>query len=99
MRKNLYKIAIFALLLSLIVVSSCLKDITVDLPQADSCLVVDGYVDFDDYPVVFLSKSTAYFQELDTSVVNELQINDTKATVIVSDGSIIDTLQYLPIQV
>ncbi len=98
MRKNLYKIAILAALLSLIAISSCIKDITVDLPQADTCLVVDGYVDFDDYPIVFLSKSTAYFQELDTNSVNETIITDSKATVIVSDGSIYDTLQYLPIQ-
>ena len=98
MRESLLKISIIAVLLSLVAVSSCIKDITVDLPQAESCLVVDGYVDFDDYPVVFLSKSTAYFQELDTNAVNDLQINDTKATVIVSDGSISDTLQYLPIQ-
>ena len=98
MGKNLYKIAILAVLLSLIAVSSCIKDITVDLPQAEPCMVVDGYVDFDDYPIVFLSKSTAYFQELDTNAVNETIITDSKATVIVSDGSIYDTLQYLPIQ-
>jgi len=98
MRKNLYKIAILAVLLSLIAVSSCIKDITVDLPQAEPCMVVDGYVDFDDYPIVFLSKSTAYFQELDTNAVNETIITDSKATVIVSDGIVNDTLQYLPIQ-
>ena len=98
MGKNLYKIAILAVLLSLIAVSSCIKDITVDLPQAEPCMVVDGYVDFDYYPIIFLSKSTAYFQELDTNAVNETIITDSKATVIVSDGSIYDTLQYLPIQ-
>ena len=98
MRENLLKISIIVVLLSLVAISSCIKDITVDLPQAEPCMVVDGYVDFDDYPIVFLSKSTAYFQELDTNSVNETIITDAKATVIVSDGSIYDTLQYLPIQ-
>ena len=98
MRENVYKILIFAVLASLVAFSSCLKDITVDLPQAETCLVVDGYVDYDDYPVVFLSKSMAYFQELDTNAVNDLQITNEKATVIVSNGNLIDTLQYLPIQ-
>ena len=59
MRENVYKILIIFVLASLVAFSSCLKDITVDLPQAETCLVVDGYVDYDDYPVVFLSKSMA----------------------------------------
>lgn len=98
MRENLYKILIIFVLVSLTVISSCIKDITVDIPQADPCLVVDGYIDLDDYPVVYLSTSMAYFQELDTNVVNDMQITDESAIVIVSDGSISDTLQYLPIQ-
>ncbi len=97
MRTNLYKFIILAVLVSLIAISSCIKDITVDIPQADSCLVVDGYVDFDDYPIVFLSKSMAFFQELDTNTVQETQITDADATVIVSDGVVNDTMQYLPV--
>ncbi|MCF0223085.1 MAG: DUF4249 family protein, partial [Fibrobacter sp.] len=85
-------------IISSALVSSCIKDITLKLPQADSFLVVDGYIDKDDYPVVFLSSSMAYFTELDTNAVKDLQIDDSQATVIVSDGIQSDTLKYLPIQ-
>ena len=97
-KSNIYKIVLIAVLVSMVAISSCLKDITVEIPQADSCLVVDGYIDLDDRPIVFLSSSMAYFTELDTNTVNNLQITDADATVIVSDGITIDTLQYLPIQ-
>lgn len=89
---------VYILLIVLIAFSSCVKDITVELPQADPCLVVDGYIDLDDYPIVFLSKSMTYFQDLDTNFVQDLQITDKHAVVVVSDGNISDTLQYLPIQ-
>lgn len=99
MKKScIYKIVLSAVIISMVAISSCLKDITVEIPQADSCLVVDGYIDFNDRPIVFLSKSMAYFTELDTNAVNGLQITDEEATVIVSDGSVVDTLKYLPIQ-
>ncbi len=97
-KAHIYKLSISAVLVLLISISACVKDITVDIPQAETGLVVDGYIDFDDYPVVYLSTSMAYFQEgLDSNAVNETIITDEKATVIVSDGLTDDTLEYLPI--
>lgn len=97
MSRSVLKIFIVCLLLSMVTISACLKDITVDLPAGDTALVVDGYINLDEYPVVFLSNSMAYFQDLDTTVVNNLQITGQQAKVVISNGQVDDTLQYLPI--
>jgi hypothetical protein len=71
---------------------SCTKDISVDMPKPIDKLVIEGTIDLDEYPVVFLTKNAAYFDIVDTVVVQNSIIHDAQATVIVSNGYQIDTL-------
>lgn len=74
-------------------VTSCEKDISIDLPRPETKLVVDGFIEIDEYPIVFLTKNLAYFDAIDTNYVDNLIIKDNQATVIVSYNSQVDTLK------
>lgn len=76
----------------IVLFSSCEKDITVDLPEATSKVVVDGYVETGQPVYVILSRNAAYFAPIDPNTVN---IFETGAAVIVNNGTIDDTLTEL----
>jgi hypothetical protein len=63
------------------------------MPKPSDKLVVEGTIEIDEYPVVFLTKNAAYFDIVDTIVVENSIIHDNQATVIVSNGYQIDTLK------
>ncbi|MBX7180666.1 MAG: DUF4249 domain-containing protein [Bacteroidia bacterium] len=79
--------------------SSCTKEIEVVLPDAENKIVVEGWIENDQYPVVKLSRSAGFFDPVPTLadtigflnyILNDLVVQN--ATVIVSDGIISDTL-------
>ena len=74
----------------LFMLTACEKNITVDLPAPSPQLVVEAYAEAGLPPYVYLSRSTAYFAPLDSTALDTYAV--TGATVIVSDGSITDTL-------
>lgn len=76
----------------MISVISCEKDITVDLPRPSEKITIEGTIELNEYPIVFLSKNLAYFDQVDTSFVNNLIIGSNQATVIVSYNGTHDTL-------
>ncbi|MFA4851438.1 MAG: DUF4249 domain-containing protein [Bacteroidales bacterium] len=78
-----------------IVFYSCEKEITIDLPQAEEKIVVEGWIDQNDYPIVFLTKNLPYFGTVDSAMLFNIIIQD--ATVIVTDGVTIDTLKLIPL--
>ncbi len=69
---------------------SCEKNISVDIPESEEKVVIEGSIDLNDYPIVFLTKNLPYFGVIDSSMIYNLIIQD--ATVIVSDGNVYDTL-------
>jgi hypothetical protein len=70
--------------------SSCERDITVELPEADQKIVVEGYIEPGEKAVVMLSKSAGFFDPVDSaSLISYLILN---AFVTVSDGILTDTL-------
>lgn len=71
---------------------SCEKDITVDLPKAEEKLVVEAFIEYNDYAVVFLSKNSSYFDHVDTNSINNSIIKNDEAIVIVESAGIYDTL-------
>lgn len=72
---------LFSVVLLLI---SCEKDITVDLPKPDSRIVVDGYVEEGEPIYIILTRSEPYFSPItQNSLVNSVEKG---ATVTVSDG-------------
>lgn len=90
MKKHItYSVGLFVAIISLI---SCEKDITVNLPRPIEKIVIEGTIETNDYPVVFLTKNAAYFDIVDTAIVAASIIRNSAATVIVSNGIITDTL-------
>jgi len=72
---------------------SCEKDITVDLPQPEKQVVVEGYIETGRVPYVLISYSTAYFAPFDSASLVNTGVKN--ATVIISDGTVSDTLAQL----
>lgn len=83
--------AFFGLLLLTFV--SCEKNITVDLPDPESKIVVDGYIEKGLPPYVLLSRSSGYFDPVSPGSINNLPVSD--AVVLIYDGA--DTVQLVEI--
>jgi hypothetical protein len=83
-------------ILLFISLASCEKDITVDLPQPDSKVVVDGYVESGKPIYIFLTRSQPYFAPIDPSTVN---FGETGAIVTVSNGTETVTLNEAPFEI
>ena len=80
---------IFLLITSVLFLASCEKNIDLDLPDASSKIVVEGYVEAGFVPYVILSRSQNYFDPIGQSTINNLPIGD--AIVTISNG--VDTVQ------
>lgn len=78
----------------LLIFSACEKNVTVDIPQADELLVVEGYIENDQPALLALSRTLPFFGSINLSNVTQNTV--TGARIIVSDGITIDTLQQLP---
>lgn len=70
--------------------SSCEKDITVDLPTPEKKLVVEGFITPGGPAYVFVSTTDAFFAPVDSSSLINSAVKN--ALVIVSDGVVTDTL-------
>ncbi|MDR2009203.1 MAG: DUF4249 domain-containing protein [Bacteroidales bacterium] len=92
-QKNIINI-LGIILTTLMIFVSCEKDISVDLPRPEEKITIEGFIDLDDYPIVFITKNSAYFDEIDTTYVENLIISGDMATVIVDNGSVFDTLVH-----
>ena len=93
MKKTTHKIAAFILISSL-ALFSCEKNVTVDIPEVEEQIVIEGYIETDLPPFILLTKSLPFFGEINTN--NILQNQVLGATVIIDNGTIIDTLDQLP---
>lgn len=90
-----YSIIFFILLIGFF--SACEKEIKIDTGSFIERLVVEGYIENEDYPWVLITKNQAYFEpmSLDFSNLNDLmKFFVVDATVIVSNGIVDDTLQF-----
>ena len=65
---------------------SCEKDIEFDLKTKEPLLVVDGLIETNAYPIIFLSKSLGYFQTLSQQAILGSLVSD--AEVFISTGGI-----------
>ena len=74
----------------LLVISSCEKNISIHIPDVQQQLVVEGYVYEDTNAYVFLSRSSPFFSELDSSTVQKYIVRG--ATITISDGFTTDTM-------
>jgi len=75
------------------ILSSCEKDIEIDIPAGEVRLVVDGTIETNQPPLVFLTKSVPYFDPIDANTFGNLFVHG--ATVTVSNGTITENLTEL----
>ena len=68
-------------LITLIFVS-CQEEITLDLPQAESKLVVEGAIEPGFPPYVILTKNQGYFESIDINTYNDLFVNDVDSVKV-----------------
>jgi len=83
---------IAAILLPVLLFISCEKEISVDLPQVEQKIVVDGGIFVGQSAVVSLTWSAGYFDPIDSASIANYVISS--ALVTVNDGTTIDTLQF-----
>jgi hypothetical protein len=60
----------------------CEKDITVDLPQADTQIVVQGSIEPGQAPIVVLSYSAGYFDPADLNALSNSYIRDAQVKMV-----------------
>lgn len=60
---------------------ACEKEITVDLPQPKEQLVVEGYIENDMPPYVYLTKNSAYFGNFDVNDLSKYFVSGANITV------------------
>lgn len=83
----------FLIILILIVLfSSCEKDITVDLPQPEEQLVIEGYIEPGQPPYVLISKTAPYFSSFDENSLLQYVVKNAKVTVQCVEDNVTDTL-------
>jgi len=76
------------------VLVSCEKNVTVEVPEATEEIVVEGIIETGKNPQVLLTHSLPFFGEINT---NDIILNSIQgATVIVDDGITFDTLIQIP---
>lgn len=94
MRKILWILSVYALLL--LNFSACQSEIEVDLPDYQSKLVVEGYIENGKPAMVMLSRSIPFFQHIDLNyVVNNVLVMDAVVTLTTSDGES-EQLSFVP---
>lgn len=83
-------LVVFSLLL---LMSSCEKEIDVDLPRPEEKLIVEGIIETDQFPYVVLSKSTGYFDPTDAQSVANSYVSD--AVISISDGTVTNQMSKI----
>ena len=83
-------LVVFSLLL---LMSSCEKEIDVDLPRPEEKLIVEGIIETDQFQYVVLSKSTGYFDPTDAQSVANSYVSD--AVISISDGTVTNQMSKI----
>ncbi|MCO5248052.1 MAG: DUF4249 domain-containing protein [Chitinophagales bacterium] len=68
-------------LLFVLMMTACEKEITVHLPTPEDAIVVEGYIENDLPPYVYLTKNSAYFGDFDVNDLGEYFVKGAKITV------------------
>ncbi len=76
-----------------ILLTSCEKEISIDLPQYETKVVIEGSIETGEFAVVTITKSTDYFQVYDSATIANMFVRNALVTVSNQFGSI-DTLTF-----
>lgn len=82
MNSRIHHIIFWGLLSTLI--AACDPEPELDLTPYQPKLVIDGWIEENDFPRVILSRSSSYFDDIDSTTVRDLVVTTAKVTV--SDG-------------
>jgi hypothetical protein len=69
---------------------SCESEIEINLPAPETLVVIDGIIENGEYAKVVVTKSAPYFDTINVATLAQIFIPD--AVVILSDGTLTDTL-------
>ncbi len=75
----------------LILISSCEQVVDIEMPEASEKIVIEGFVENGLPPYVYVTRNSSYFAAVNQGSLQRMLV--TGATVIVTDGSVIDTLK------
>lgn len=78
---------LFHVLLSVIITSSCSKDIKIDIPEGAKQVVVEGTIENDRPPFVILTKSQKFFDAINPNELSNYFVHGATMKVTGSDGS------------
>jgi hypothetical protein len=81
-------------ILILFVLGACTKEVEMDYPATEKQLVVEGYIEPGRYPVVYLTKSSPYFEKIDSSNVMKLIASVAKVSISNGEQTEVLTLRY-----
>jgi hypothetical protein len=73
--------------------ASCQKEVTIDLPEPEARLVVEGWIEQDQYPVVAITRNSPYFSQVDSATLANLFILDAQVFVTEVESNITEQLQ------
>ena len=80
MKKSLGLVGVVLAIVTLLV--GCEKDITVDLPQAETKIVVQGSIEPGQSPIVILSYSAGYFDPADLNALANSYVRDAQVKMV-----------------
>lgn len=90
MRKLLSAYSVLILVLITLIAIGCSKEITVDLPTAESQIVVEGSIEQGQPPIVLLTYSQGYFDPTDITSLESYFVRG--ANVTINNGTLTETL-------
>jgi len=82
-------------ILSILLFSACEEEITVNLPQGEEKVVVEGKIENDENPLILLTKNIPYFAALSPAELNNIWVKNAKVSIF--DGK--DTIKMQEIVV
>ena len=86
--RRLFIYALFAIAISNLFLS-CTKEVSIDLPEGEQKLVVEGIIMTDNVPVIFLTKSQSFNTPIDPSSLADVFVSGALVQVT-SDGTTYD---------
>jgi hypothetical protein len=84
---------IWLLLVALLLVASCTKDLKIDIPDSAQQVVVEGTIENGVPPVVILTKSQKFFGTVDLNNLGNYFVHSAKVKVSGSDGTQTDLIE------
>lgn len=81
---------IVIIIITTLFIGSCEKEIIIDIPQPETKIVIEGAIEEGQFPWVFVTKNSPFFEPVDSTVISNLIVWDAKITV--TDGVITDSL-------